>query len=108
MLSPSRCIFLLIEIRTFKRQFILQLEANFKSSAFFGVFPNLMAEIVQTVQPPPLKVDLIQRLVPLLPHNPHPLRLGGVALEQKPHISSISFSLKNPPYHVDKADFLFE
>ena len=42
---------------TSKYQFSLQLEVNFKSSTFLGLFPNLMTEIVQ---PPLLEVYLIR------------------------------------------------
>lgn len=60
---------------TSKCQFILQLEVNFKSSAFFGLFPDLMAEIVRTVQTPLLKVDFVQRLVAVLGQNNRPIVL---------------------------------
>lgn len=52
-----------------------------------------MPKIVQPVQPPFLKVDFIQRLVPLLLQNPHPLRLSRVPLEQ-PHIVGDLIMLK--------------
>ena len=57
---------------------------TFKSSAFFGISPDSMVKIVQSIQPPLPEVNFVQRLVPLLLQNPHPLRLGGIALKQKP------------------------